>query len=298
MEQPNLIPKAKTNFSIVMQGRIDEITLLHVKKSLNYSDDVIVVSWRMADPLQHKVENKIKDLGAKIVIADDPHSILAYEENRVKKTLNVNRQMLGINIGASLAKYEKTIKTRTDLSINYQEFFSRWILSKRPCASLNITSVAPRRLLAPPFLFHVSDWCIGSETSRFVKQYKHSISEEHLKRTTPCKIRGLTWHVRLSAEQVLAGILTGENVNFNGENHKSLELNKRSDWLIDKQIKSYFCNINRRGLEFFSTKYKARSNQWLVHDHPFFKDDQMLKPRIDQLLIHILARCLLCARAN
>ncbi len=271
---------------------MDKSTIQHALNALEYTDDVIVSCWQSKEPSDKELHSQIQNIGVRVVTAEDPQSILAYEDGGISKNLNVNRQLVGTYSGVMLAKYKYTIKTRTDLSVNYKMFFDKWTRSEKPCASLNITSVAPKRFLAPPFLFHISDWCIGAATSRFLDRFSQRISEEQFERAKPCRIRGIKWYVRLSAEQILAGILTGENPTAQGQNYISAKMYQNSDWSLDKRIKSYFCNIDRAGLMFSSTKYRARANRWIMHDDCFFRDEGFIKAKPQQFLFHVISKIL------
>lgn len=279
-------------FSLVLQGRIDDSVIGHAQNALKYSDDVIVSTWFTDTYSELALHETLRELGVRVVLSRDPGSFLSYEEAGIKKTLNVNRQLRGISAGARVARYRYTIKARADLSINYAAFFARWMSSGRRFASLNITSVAPRRLFSPPFLFHISDWCVGAETVDFRNQYQKEIDESTLNRSVTYEMNGARWNVRLSAEQILACILTGENELIEGQNQLLLDDYSDIDWSRDRRIKSKFANIDRDGLAFFSSKYKARATRWIMHRDLLFRDDRILTMRMEQLAVHLLARTL------
>ena len=270
----------------------------HALEARQHTQNVIISTWETDNIQELELHDKLRKSGFSLVVTKDPNSIIAYTEGSVSKPFNVSRQTIGCLNGVYCAKYKYTIKTRTDLSINFSEFFDRWQKSKRACASLNITTVAPRRLFAPPFLYHVSDWCVGAETSQFLVHYNKQINEKGFERSTPCRINGTLWNVRLSAEQVLARLVTGENPEGQGENKISFSKYTSEELQLDKRIKSNFANIERKGLDFFSSKYRARANKWIMHDDVQFKDDRIMKSSLFQLGVYILSRSILLYRSK
>lgn len=281
----------KQKFSIVFQGAYESRFAINVLDACKYTDDVVLAVWKNSiSPIQ---ADEFARLGVSVVLIDDPGSIVGYEQDSVVKKLNVKRLFTGLFAGANRSRYEYIIKTRLDIRINFEKYYNIWMSSQKSISTLNISSNCPTRLFGYPFLFSISDWCIGFSREHISLLDPSFIDEEIFIRPSPVKIRDMIWHTRLSTEQIICLTLvkmTGEIVKHKNllSCHEYTEAERKNHKLALSQI----CNISREGLQFVSLKYRAIGSRWINYDSLDFSDDSFLKLAPWQFFVFIGARIL------
>jgi len=276
-------------FSIVFHGLYKDADLPAVLHALKFSDDVIISTW--SNNIATFDAEKLEAFGIKLVVSNDPGSILAYKYKKLDRYYNILRIVKGLYSGSLQARHELIIKTRFDVLIDYKKFFDMWTYSKRPSASLNITTVCPDRIFADPFFFHISDWVIGFNKSTFIANCETSqLNESDFVMNSPIKLRNYEWVVRLTAEQILSLIMCGDfealafASNFS-QSSNSLHLLESTH---ENVLKKY-CNIDRKQVKFKSNKYRQYGTRWTSYDDLLFADSGPIKYNLIDLIMYALS---------
>lgn len=279
----------RSNFSIVFQGRFDKSAVPNILHATRFSSDVIACVW--SGSIDVNSAQRLRLANVRILEIEDPGSIPSYKEDGISKTLNVKRMFVGLAAGVAVARFERIIKNRLDVQINYQAFFQLWLDSGRPLASLNITTTCPHRLFAYPYLYCVSDWCFAFERSLFPMAVVGELNEQRLKRTSPLQIKRMEWFTTLGAEQVVALVMSGlTNAIYTRSNAKRFDTYEKPDLELSEHVLSQYCNVDRAHVDFKSTKYWAWGNRWTMYDEHDFSDSGFLKPAPMQFLLFIASQ--------
>lgn len=275
-------------FSIVMQGPYNEGTYSHLVNALKYSSDVILSTWQGSIP---KLDQSIlSELGIKVVFSEDPGSIIGYKHFNVAKYLNIKRQIIGSINGIKFARNNIVIKSRTDISLDFKIMQDIWINSKKKFGALNPTTVCPTRFLGYPYLYHISDWCHIGYKNDFLDNLDEGIMESEFVLLDPIKINGMEWHTRLSAEQILALILSSYDYIDRCYNKSNYQEYDAIDLQAHQSVLNLFANIDKKIVKMKSSKYSGKSSSWYMHDNINFSDNHKLKFAPTQLIYCLVSK--------
>ena len=272
-------------FSIVFQGIFTAESFENLKAALSYSDDVILSTWK--SKIDEYWRAKLVALGIVVLETDDPGSIRAYMEFGQVKRLNINRMLSGLQRGARVAKHDIILKCRLDMAMDFDRFVQIYRASGRRFASLNVTTVCPSRVGAPPFPFHVSDWAFAAPRCDILAMPVDELDENKFRRARAQRFCSMFSFTRLSAEQILTLILT-KKYDILATYENSVKISADTYQIHDEALKS-FANVDRAQVGFKPTFYQAKSTQWIMYEAIDFTDASLVKWQPTQLVFFFMS---------
>jgi hypothetical protein len=261
------------NYSIIFQGLYKNIYKKNILNALNFSNNVILSTWN--DSIDKKSKLFFKKKGILILESNDPGSVLSRTQIYGQFSLNIKRHLCGVRRAISLCKHQFVFKSRLDVAVDFNKMFLLYQQSNRNIASVNWTSVNPKKILGYPYYFHISDWVYVTETKKLKKVLKNVelLDEDDFIIKKNIFIRGIIWHTKFSAEQILSLILTNNSsklytkIGFDTISSDKNKLNK-----LHECVTNQYVNIDSNLVILNSSKYKGKSLQWMRYEKLFFND--------------------------
>lgn len=251
-------------FSIILQGLVDPKDLLAVENACKFSDNVIISTW--SNSVSDKTARAIEDLGGSLVFADDPGTISKYQQAGISKGFNFHRQITGTLVGAKSAKYDKVIRTRTDVTADFTEVLRLLLSSRKHIASANITAVCPARLFAKSLWFHGSDWLIACDKKHILDSFQRVLEG-------PSESELLDAFPELATEQLwtLSSMLSEFTL-------ESIRSKSESAQETHRDFQNRIANLPAEMIDLRSTKYKNRAIKWATYNTLDYSDHTKLGP--------------------
>lgn len=228
------------------------------------SNDVIVSTWQ--GMLSQQLHQELLGIGVNVVLDEDPGTILKYSRGKVKKGFNFTRQICGTLCGARAAKYDYVVRTRTDVTLNYEKAFESFCQSSKELAFANVTTICPKRIFAPDYHFHGSDWLLISRRNHIVQKYTQALNG-------PTETELLQLFPRMATEQYwtlanIAETFTATEIRNSCEDERATH----------RLFMSKVLNLSATDIELTSPKYKNRAIKWATYHKPDFSDDTRIGP--------------------